>query len=142
MAYLIGIDFGRRKIGLAISDSMKKIAFPLETINRENNSYGFNRLKKIIGENEIEGFVVGIPYREDGTLGEEGSLVLEYTEHLNSYFNKKVVTWDERYTTVIAHKSLLHNGKKERKKKEKIDTVAAQIILQSYLDSQNTNISS
>ncbi len=139
MSYLIGIDFGLKKIGLSISDSRKKIAFPLETIYREKKSFGFRRLKKIIGDNEIEAFVVGIPYREDGTLGEGGKLVLEYIEHLKVYFCKDVITWDERYTSVIANKSLLHYSNKDLKKKEKVDTVAAQIILQSYLDSLNNH---
>jgi len=136
--YIIGIDVGNKRIGIAISDSEKKIAFPVDVIKRENNSYGFKKLKKIIGEKPVEAFVVGIPYRENGTLGSQSEKVLDYIESLKKYFHTDVISWDERYTTVIAKGVLLSDNMKRSERKRVIDKLAAQQILQSYLDHINS----
>ncbi len=136
--YLVGIDVGSRRIGVAVSDAEKKIAFPVDTIKRENNSYGFKKLKKIIGDKPVEAFVVGIPYRENGTLGTHGVKVLNYIESLKNYFHIDVVSWDERYTTVIAEDVLLADNVKRSERKRVVDKLAAQQILQSYLDHVNS----
>jgi len=136
--YLVGIDVGNRRIGIAISDAEKKIAFPAEVIEREKNSYGFKKLKKIIGDKPVDAFIVGIPYRENGTIGQQGEKVLAYIESLKNYFQTKVISWDERYTTVIAEEVLLSDHMRREERKRVVDKLAAQQILQSYLDHINS----
>ena len=142
MSFIAGIDVGEVRIGIAISDKEKRIAFPLDVVKRERGSYGFRRIEKILGDREIELFVVGLPKRSDGVVGKEEQKVLSYIKSLKEYFHKEVSTWDERYTTVIAQKALqegiIQKGiRGAEKRKKNIDKVAAQIILQSYLDYVN-----
>ena len=137
MAYYVGIDVGDVRVGLSISDKTKKIAFPLNVINRENNSFGFNKIKKLLEGKEVEAFVVGLPIRSDGVLGEQGKKVLQYIESLKSYFPYEVITWDERYSTALAEKYLLESKIKRENRRKLIDKVAAQVILQSFLDHLN-----
>ena len=137
MSYYVGIDFGDQRIGVSISDKEKKIAFPLGIIQRENKSFGINKLKKMIKNKDVESFVVGLPVRSDGEIGVQGEKVLKYIENLKTHFPHKIVTWDERFTTIIAEKSLLEKDMKRQKRREVIDAIAAQIILQSYLDHVN-----
>jgi putative Holliday junction resolvase len=131
---IVGLDYGSRRIGVAISDTQKKIAFSLDVIHRHGDSYGLKRLKKLLGDRKIEMFVVGVPLRENGELSEEGSKVLRYVESLKSYFDLEVITWDESYTTLEAERTLISSGLTREQRKKVIDKVSAQIILQSYLD--------
>ncbi len=133
--FIIGIDFGQQRIGVAVSDSRKKIAFPFDVIYRENKSYGLNKLKRLLDDKDIDSFVVGVPYRENGELGAEGLEVLEYIKSLKEYFQVSVITWDERYTSMIAESVMLSDDVSRKRRRAVIDKIAAQIILQSYLDS-------
>ena len=133
----VGIDVGDVRVGVSISDENKKIAFPLAVIERENNSYGFKKIKVLLSENVIGAFVIGIPVRSDGTLGIQGEKVMKYSESLKEYFNVEVISWDERFTTIIAKKSLIETNSKLEKRKKPVDDIASQIILQSYLDHIN-----
>lgn len=138
MCVLVGIDFGETRIGVAVSDPQKKVAFPLQVITRVQGSYGFRKLRTLLQDRVVEGFVVGMPYRTNGSMGEECEKVQSYMEALHDYFQKRVTPWDERFTTVMARQSLVEagSGKKERRKNSGAsDRIAAQIILQSYLDS-------
>ena len=134
---IVGIDYGRRRIGLAISDSAKKMALPFDVIVRKGSSYGFTRLQKLLEGRSIDYFVVGVPYRNDGTLGDTGREALDFSKSLEDFFNIKVLVFDESYTTFSAENSLRphYNG---RKIKRFIDAVAAQIMLQSFLDDLNS----
>jgi putative Holliday junction resolvase len=132
-----GLDVGEARIGIAVSDDEKRIAFPLDIIEREKGSYGFRRIAKLLENRDIELFVVGLPKRSDGRVGDEEKKIHAYVEGLKEYFHKKVVTWDERYTTMIAQKALQEGVRQGEKRKKSIDKVAAQIILQSYLDHIN-----
>ncbi len=137
--FIIGIDFGQQRIGVAVSDSRKKIAFPLDVIHRENKSYGLKKLKRLIDDKDIDSFVVGVPYRENGELGAEGLEVLEYIKSLTEYFQVSVITWDERYTSMIAESAMLSDDVSRKGRRAVIDKIAAQIILQSYLDSLHSS---
>ncbi len=137
--FIIGIDFGQQRIGVAVSDSRKKIAFPLDVIHRENKSYGLKKLKRLIDDKDIDSFVVGVPYRENGELGAEGLEVLEYIKSLKEYFQVSVITWDERYTSMIAESAMLSDDVSRKGRRAVIDKIAAQIILQSYLDSLHSS---
>lgn len=134
MSFFVGLDIGDVRIGIAVSDEEKRIAFPLDVVEREGGSYGFRRIEKILENRDIELFVVGLPKRSDGMFGDEEKKIHAYIESLKEYFHKEVVTWDERYTTVIAQKALQEGAQRGEKRKKSIDKLAAQIILQSYLD--------
>lgn len=136
MSVYVGIDVGDARIGIAVSDAEKNIAFPLTVINRKDNSYGFNKLREILKDRQVEAFIIGLPIKSDGSLGVQGEKVLFYAKSLEEYFQIKVITWDERFTTVIAGKYLSEGKMKSVKKKMMIDEIAAQVILQSFLDSQ------
>jgi putative Holliday junction resolvase len=131
---IVGLDYGSRRIGVAISDTQKKIAFPLDVIQRHGESYGLKQLKELLGDRKIEIFVVGVPLRKNGELSDEGIEVLTYVESLKSYFKLEAVTWDESYTTVEAERTLISGGLTREQRKKVIDKLSAQIILQSYLD--------
>lgn len=134
MSYYVGIDVGSSKIGLAISDSEKKIAFPLDVIIREQNSYGFNKIKRIIEGKDVEAFIVGLPIKTNGSIGKQGEEIQRYARCLKDHFHMRVIVWDERYTTVLSEKTLLQGNIRREKRKQIIDKLAAQNILQSYLD--------
>ena len=133
----VGIDVGDSRVGVSISNESKTIAFPLGIVKRENNSYGFKKIKILLDDKKIDAFIVGLPIRSDGSIGKQGEKVIKYSESLKEYFNTEVISWDERYTTVIAQKSLIETNSKMEKRKKAVDDIAAQIILQSYLDHIN-----
>jgi len=139
MSRIVGIDFGSKRIGIAISDKRKKIAFPVGIIKREQNSYGLNKLKKMLEGMELDSFVVGLPLRTNGSRGKEVEAVEAYSRSLKDFFSKEVILWDERYTTTVAEQSLDPGGKKGRENKKIVDCIAAQLILQSFLDRLNIN---
>lgn len=137
MSCLVGVDVGDVRIGLSVSDGEKKIAFPLGSIGRVGNSYGFNKIAKLLSGRDVEGFVVGLPVRTDGTLGAQAEKVLIYIDEMKKYFNVRVIPWDERFSTAMAEHYLENRSMRAKNQKRVVDEIAAQIILQSYLDNLN-----
>jgi putative Holliday junction resolvase len=131
---ILGVDFGRARIGLAISDELQLLAHPLETITFRDDAVA--RIAKIVREKKIEQVVVGMPKLMSGQVGVAADEVLRFVEKLRAVLGCEVVTWDERLTTVAAHRALRDAGKKTRATRGFIDQVAAQMILQGYLDRQ------
>ena len=131
---ILGLDFGRARIGLAISDELQLLAHPLETI--QANQQPAARIAEIVRERKIDHVVAGIPKRMNGQIGPAATEVLEFVERLRAILLCRIVTWDERLTTVAAHRALRDAGKKTRHTRGYVDQVAAQMILQSYLDSR------
>jgi putative Holliday junction resolvase len=131
---ILALDFGRARIGVAISDELQLLAHPLETIPA--NEQAKPRLAQIIREKKVDHVVVGIPRQMNGQMGAAAAEVLRFVEKLRTILSCPVVTWDERLTTVAAHRALRDAGKKTRETRAYVDQVAAQMILQSYLDSQ------
>jgi len=131
---ILGLDFGRARIGVAISDELQLLAHPLETI--QANQQPAARIAEIVRERKIDHVVAGIPKRMNGQIGPAATEVLEFVERLRAILLCRIVTWDERLTTVAAHRALRDAGKKTRHTRGYIDQVAAQMILQSYLDSR------
>jgi len=132
MNRILGLDFGRARIGVAISDELQMLAHPLETIpaNEERAS----RVAEIVREKQVDHVVAGIPRQMNGQIGTAATEVLEFVEELRAILPCPVVTWDERLTTVAAHRALRDAGKKTRHTRRYVDQVAAQMILQTYLD--------
>jgi putative Holliday junction resolvase len=132
MNRILGLDFGRARIGVAISDELQMLAHPLETIPA--NEEPASRVAEIVREKQVEHVVAGIPRQMNGQIGTAATEVIEFVEKLRAILPCPVVTWDERLTTVAAHRALRDAGKKTRHTRAYVDQVAAQMILQSYLD--------
>jgi putative holliday junction resolvase len=129
---ILAIDFGRARIGAAISDELQLLAHPLETIAANERSIA--RVAEIVRERKVDHVVVGIPRQLSGEVGTAATETLGFVEKLRAILPCPVVTWDERLTTVAAHKALREAGKKTRATRDYVDQVAAQMILQGYLD--------
>jgi putative Holliday junction resolvase len=134
MNRILGLDFGRARIGVAISDELQMLAHPLETIPA--NEKGSSRIAEIVSEKNVDHVVAGIPRQMNGRIGTAATEVLEFVGKLRVVLPCPIVTWDERLTTVAAHRALRDAGKKTRHTRGYVDQVAAQMILQSYLDSR------
>ena len=129
---ILGIDFGRARIGTAISDELLLLAHPLETIPA--NERAAARVAEIVRERKVDHVVVGIPRQMKGAIGAAAAETLQFVENLRANLPCAVVTWDERLTTVAANRALREAGKKTRATRGYVDQVAAQMILQGYLD--------
>jgi putative pre-16S rRNA nuclease len=134
---ILALDFGRARIGAAISDELQLLAHPLETIPA--NEKALSRVAEIVRERKVDHVVAGIPHQMNGQIGVAATEVLQFVEKLRAILPCPVVTWDERLTTVAAHRALRDAGKKTRDTRSYIDQVAAQMILQSYLDGRAAN---
>jgi putative Holliday junction resolvase len=137
---ILGLDFGRARIGAAISDELQLLAHPLETIPA--NDQAPSRVAEIVREKKVDHVVTGMPRQMNGQLGAAATEVLQFVEKLRAILPCSVVTWDERLTTVAAHRALRDAGKKTRQTKGYVDQVAAQMILQGYLDLHAANVGS
>ena len=131
---VIGIDLGQRWIGLAWSDEAGRIAVPLEVVAGTDGALG--RLAVLLAGGDVERIVLGLPRNMDGSMGPKAQESLRFAELLRSRFPVPVDTWDERLTTVEAERYLWAAGVPPRRWKEKVNQVAAQILLQSYLDAR------
>jgi putative Holliday junction resolvase len=134
---ILALDFGRARIGAAISDELGLLAHPLETIPADERS--LSRIVEIVREKKVDHVVAGLPKQMDGQLGAAAAEVLQFVEKLRAMLPCPVVTWDERLTTAAAHRALRDAGKKTRHTRGYVDQVAAQMILQSYLDNRALN---
>src|SRR5438445_13319478 len=137
---ILALDFGRARIRVAISDGLQLPAHPLETIPA--NQRPAARGAEIVHEKKVDHVVAGIPKRMNGEIGSAATEVLQFVEKLRAILPCPVVTWDERLTTVAAQRALRDAGKKTRDTRSYIDQVAAQMILQSYLDRRAANVES
>lgn len=137
---ILGLDFGKARIGVAISDELQLLAHPLETIATEERPEA--RIGKIVHEKNVDHVVAGVPRQMNGQIGAAATEVLQFVEKLRAVLPCPVVTWDERLTTVAAHRALREAGKKTRDTRAYVDQVAAQMILQTYLDSRAHSLTS
>lgn len=135
MKYL-GLDLGTRTLGISISDLTHTIATTYKTIRYEENDYDFliNELKTIIEKEQIEKLVLGLPKNMNNTIGESAERCLNFKTLLEEKLNISVEMQDERLTTVEAANYMIEANMSRKKRKQKIDSLAANIILQTYLD--------
>lgn len=133
---VLGLDLGTRTLGLAISDETQTIATPLYTIRYKEGDYNhlFDELQKVLNEFSIEKFVLGLPKNMDNSMGEHALLSLDFKKMLEERFQLPVILQDERLTTVEATNYMVKFDISRKKRKKKIDSLAANIILQTYLD--------
>ncbi|MFQ5862806.1 MAG: Holliday junction resolvase RuvX [Candidatus Brocadiales bacterium] len=131
---ILGIDYGRKRIGLAISDPLCITAQGLPTLHRRDLAHDMEVLARIIREWEVDEIVVGLPKKMDDTLGEGAQEVLAFVEELKRRLLLTVYLVDERLSTVRAHRAMKEGGLSRKKRTERADKISAQLILQNYLD--------
>ncbi|SHH40190.1 putative holliday junction resolvase [Clostridium collagenovorans DSM 3089] len=131
---ILGLDIGDRTIGVAISDPLGFTAQGITTIRRRNEEKDIEALKEICNEYSVETIVSGLPKNMNGTIGEQGEKVLAFCEVIKENLNLPIEMWDERLTTVAAHRVMLEADLSRKKRKGLVDKIAATYILQGYLD--------
>ncbi|HHY81087.1 MAG TPA: Holliday junction resolvase RuvX [Clostridiales bacterium] len=131
---IISMDVGDRRIGMAVSDMLGWTAQGIATLERRGLQHDLQQIKKIFDQYRPEKIVVGLPRNMNGTLGPQGEKVKAFAEALNNHFGLEIVYWDERLTTVSAHKAMIEADLSRKKRKQRVDQMAAVLILQSYLD--------
>ena len=140
MRYL-GIDLGSKTVGLAMSDTTLTIASTYKTIFFKDEGYNstINEIKDIIKEYNITKIILGLPKNMNNTLGERAEITLKYKELLEKSTDLPVIMFDERLTSVISNSILIEADMSRKKRKKKVDSIAAQIILQDYLNKEKNN---
>lgn len=133
MRYL-ALDHGTKRIGVAVSDELKMIAQPLEYIPTEPLDVFLARLKQLLVEKEVERIFIGMPRNMDGSFGPAAEKVREFIAILKTEIGVPIQTLDERLTSAQANRVLLQGNVRRADRKEKVDAMAAAILLQSYLD--------
>ena len=131
---ILAIDYGTKRVGLALSDETGTIAQPLGFLPA---SKLFDLLKETVAERKADEIVVGIPRNMNGTYGPMADKARAFAAALQQAVAVPVKTWDERLTTVQANRFLIQSGMRRQKRKERVDQTAAAILLQSYLDHAN-----
>lgn len=131
---LLGIDHGESRIGLAISDLLGTFAHPYRTLQAD--AQVIDQIRAIVETEQIDKIIIGLPKNMDGTLGPSAAKAKSFGERLaQAVPNIKILLWDERLTTLEAQRILHTAGKNTKQSKKMIDQVAAQILLQNYIDS-------
>ena len=131
---ILALDHGTKRIGVAVSDETKTIAQPLEFIPAEPFADFLERLKKLLVEKEIDLILVGLPRNMDGSYGPAAEKVQTFVAALKDAVVIPLTTLDERLTSAQANRVLIQGGVRRDQRKEKVDKMAAAILLQSYLD--------
>ncbi len=131
---LIGLDFGTKTIGVAVSDTLRSVASPLETIRRARFGIDAARLLALAKGRSAGGFVLGLPRNMDGSEGPRAQSTRAFARNLGGLIDLPIALWDERLSTVAAERALLEADTSRRRRAEVIDQVAAGYILQGFLD--------
>ncbi len=134
---IMGLDYGAKTMGVAVSDALQITAQGIEIIRRDRGNKlrrTLARIEELILEYEVERIVLGVPRNMDGTDGERTQRSEELKEMLERRTGLPVILWDERLTTVAAEKAMIEAGIRRAQEKEHVDRVAAALILQGYLD--------
>jgi putative Holliday junction resolvase len=132
---ILGIDLGEARIGLAVSDDLGMLAHPLETIAVKQTE-PIRRIQEVVARDKITRIILGLPRNMDGTYGPAAEKTRAFAEKLKAAVPCEVQLWDERLTSVAAQRALHESGRNVKQSRPVIDQVAAQMILQGWLDSQ------
>ena len=135
---ILGLDYGSKTVGVAVSDPLGLTAQKVETIWRKQENklrQTLARIEELIAEYEVEKIVLGFPKNMNNTVGERAEKALEFGEMLKKRTGLEVILWDERLTTVEADRTLIEAGVRRENRKQYLDGIAAVFILQGYLDS-------
>ena len=135
---ILGLDYGSKTVGVAVSDPLGLTAQKVETIWRKQENKlrrTLARIEELIAEYEVEKIVLGFPKNMNNTVGERADKALEFGEMLKKRTGLEIIMWDERLTTVEADRTLIEAGVRRENRKQYLDGIAAVFILQGYLDS-------
>lgn len=139
---LMGLDYGSKTVGVAVSDPLGLTAQGVETVWRKQENklrQTMARIEELISEYQVERIVLGYPKNMNNTVGERAVKSLEFKEKLEKRTGLPVVMWDERLTTAKAERTLMETGVRRENRKQFLDQMAAVLILQGYLDRMNMN---
>ena len=139
---LMGLDYGSKTVGVAVSDPLGLTAQGVETVWRKQENklrQTMARIEELISEYQVERIVLGYPKNMNNTVGERAVKSLEFKEKLEKMTGPPVVMWDERLTTAEAERTLMETGVRRENRKQFLDQMAAVLILQGYLDRMNMN---
>lgn len=134
---ILGIDVGTKRIGIAVSDELNLMAHPVGTVAAEPKETLLSRLEEIVNEKQVREIVVGMPVNMNGTRGPKAEQADEFIKWLKHELRLPVHSWDERLTTAQGTKMLIDQDFSRKQRRRVIDSLAAQILLQSYLDSKH-----
>ena len=139
MGRFLAIDYGSKRVGLAISDPTKKIAKAYKTISNDSVDTLLSCIKNEIKINTVEKIILGLPIGMNGKKTSQTELVLKFNDELKNYLTTPIILEDERLTSLLAKKSLIFQGLKTTSNKENIDSTAAALILQNYINKSIIN---
>ncbi len=131
---LLGVDFGEKRMGLALCDPMQTIASSLKTLVYLSHQFPCAEIADIVQEQNVIAVIVGLPLHMNGRAGDKATLAAAFADALSGCLKTPVYMYDERWTTVSAHKSLQERGKSPSKHRDRVDQIAAAFLLQSFLD--------
>ena len=134
---VLALDFGSRRIGVAVSDPLGITAQQLPAIRREGDRKDIEAIARTAGEYGVETVVIGLPMHSDGSEGTQAARARAFGEKVRERLGMPVVPWDERMTTAQAERYLIDAGVRREKRKEVRDSLAAALLLQSALDARN-----
>ena len=130
----LGLDYGDKTIGVAVSDALGWTAQGVEGIPNTSKDAVFKRIETLSEQYNVTGYVVGLPKNMDGSIGERGKICMEFADELKCKLSKPVHLWDERLTTASAQRTLLEADVSRKKRKKVVDKMAAVLILQGFMD--------
>lgn len=133
----LGLDIGSKRIGLAQSDALGITAQGLFTLERDTDENVFIRLRELVRTNDISEIVVGLPLNMNGSSGPQAKAAVAFADKLKESLNIPIKLWDERMTTMEVERIMIQADTSRAKRKKKIDKLAAQVMLQSYLSAQS-----
>ena len=133
---ILGLDYGSKRIGVAVSDPTRLIAQGVTTLESDGSVFG--RIAEIVKREQVACVVVGMPYSADGGKGKKALEVDEFIGELRKHIDAEIDTWDESYSSVNAHQTFISTGmtRKKRRQKSRVDEMAARLMLQEYLDNE------
>ena len=136
---ILGIDYGEKRIGIALSDPSETIAQGKDVYEWKDRVQLIEYIKESVKKYSVDMIVVGLPYNMDGTLGKKANEVMEFIEELKRDIGISILTWDERLTTFQSERILIEADVSRKKRKKSANKMAATLILQGFLDSRRTN---
>ncbi len=139
MGIIMAIDYGVKKLGVAISNPERTMSVPLTIIDVRPDDSHYKSIIRLINDYNVEELIIGLPYNMDGTLGTSGNNVIKWSASIKEMLGIPVNLWDERLSTFEAHNMLAQINVKHKKRKRIVDSLAASIILQNYIDSKNND---
>lgn len=142
MSKILGMDYGERRIGLALSSEDGQYAFSYQTLENTGKLDLFSELASICRKEDIKVIVIGLPLNQEGTVGKEAMKVQQFSHELKKYLEIPVEFEDERFSSAMASQLFRESGRTVKETKGTIDQKSAQLILQTYLDRKNARLSS